>query len=129
MRNPSLTALRLRGIAGRRIWALALLAWLGILAQPCMAAQPAGAMSHCQHAGAAQQAGAMDGMPCHTMVAVDCDHDAAATSNGPTQGAAPALPAGCSAAGPARQLPCVDDVAPRGGTGPPAHILFCSLSN
>lgn len=129
MRNPSLTALRLRSIAGRRTWALALLAWLGVLAQPCLAAQPAGAMSHCQHAGAAHQAGAMDGMPCHTMVAVDCDHDAAAATGGPAQPAAPALPASFTAAGPARQLPCVDGVAPRGGTGPPAHILFCSLSN
>jgi len=129
MRNPSLTALRLRGIAGRRRWALALLAWLGVLAQPCLAAQPADAMAHCQHADAAQQAGAMDAMPCHTMVAVDCDHGAAAASGGSAQGATSALPAGVTAAVPARQLPCVDDVAPRGGTGPPAHILYCSLSN
>ncbi|QOJ32300.1 MAG: hypothetical protein HRU81_09390 [Gammaproteobacteria bacterium] len=125
----SLNALRIRSIAGRRVWALALLAWLGVIAQPCLAAQAPQAMSHCHHAGGAEHAAPMAGMPCHTMVAADCGHDGALATAGLAMPAATFQHAGFTMADAGRLALRTGEAAPRGGTGPPAHILFCSLSN
>lgn len=119
---PSLTACR-RSTTRYRHWALVLAAWFGFLAQPCLAAAGPGSMEHCPH-----HAGLMADMPCHAMSAPDCGSDGAASleiSPAPVMVQAVSLLTDDVARQPQR----LASVAPRGGTGPPARIRFCSLNN
>ncbi len=118
-----LTILRYRHLVRRRAWALALVAWLGFLAQPAFAALLAGDMAHCPHAGAG-----MD-MPCHVMTALDCGPDSAANVVTPPAPAAVPTQTILIVPGTGQSPGIPGGLAPRGGTDPPVRIRFCSLNN
>jgi len=117
-----LIALR-RNPAHCRLKVLVLALWFGFLAQPCLAAVGPGSMEHCPH-----HAGPMVDMPCHAMSAPDCGSDGAASLEiwpAPVMVRAVSLLTDDVARQPQR----LASPAPRGGTGPPARIRFCSLNN
>lgn len=112
----------------RRLVALALLAWLNLLVQPCAAGLPSLPVQSesCHHGIDPQHA-----LPCASMQAVDCQAsaDLNADLSPPPLLARPAallalLPLSGGGAGVVATA-----AGPPPATGPPLNILFCNLRN
>lgn len=116
-----------RDVRKRRVLAGILLAWLGLLVQPCvadMAAMPNAGVEHCDHSGMPDHAAA-----CHAVQAVDCETSAEANTASGGFAVLARAPATLSFLF-SPSDGAADTADPRAvGTGPPLIIRFCSLRN
>ncbi|MCK6370402.1 MAG: hypothetical protein L6Q83_03585 [Gammaproteobacteria bacterium] len=113
----------------RRVVAGVVLAWLGLLVQPCVADMPAmpdAGVEHCDHSGMPDHAAS-----CHEVQAIDCEISMELNAGLPQAADAPhtggliaMLPAdvGRSSSSVGAQLRALT-------TGPPLTIRFCNLRN